>query len=233
MPNKNDFDRYLLALRRTPIDEKTEHTDRAALQSILQSIASAGAGDVLVHHEPKRVVNKGAPDFKIAKSGLILGYVENKAIGENLDTVLKSDQIARYKSLSQNIILTDYLHFIWINKDGIQRETLCHATDLENPRFRLREDRVVAVTKLLQGFFSTAPEGIGRAQHSHTRSPRAASCFATIWRRNWFARNGSTRKGGFTDSSKYSVTRSSTNWCSRNSPMLSRRCLPTGCFSRD
>jgi hypothetical protein len=174
MPNKNDFDRYLLALRRTPIDEKTEHTDRAALQSILQSIASAGAGDVLVHHEPKRVVNKGAPDFKIAKSGLILGYVENKAIGENLDTVLKSDQIARYKSLSQNIILTDYLHFIWINKDGIQRETLCHATDLENPRFRLREDRVVAVTKLLQGFFSTAPEGIGRAQQlAHALATRS------------------------------------------------------------
>ena len=119
---------------------------------------------VAVQHEPKRVADKGAPDFKITKRGLILGYVENKAIGENLDKVLKSDQITRYKSLSQNIILTDYLHFIWINKDGIQRETLCHATDLENPRFRLREDRVAAVAKLLQGFFSTAPEGIGRAQ---------------------------------------------------------------------
>jgi hypothetical protein len=41
---------------------------------------------------------------------------------------------------------------------------LCHATDLETPRFRLREDRVTAISKLLQGFFSTAPEGIGRAQ---------------------------------------------------------------------
>jgi hypothetical protein len=95
---------------------------------------------------------------------MILGYVEDKTIGENLDKVLKSDQITRYKSLSQNIILTDYLHFIWINKDGIQRETLCHATDLENPKYRLRDDRVAAVSKLLQGFFSTAPEGIGRAQ---------------------------------------------------------------------
>ena len=44
-----------------------------------------------VQHEPKRVADKGAPDFKITKSGLILGYVENKAIGENLDKVLKSD----------------------------------------------------------------------------------------------------------------------------------------------
>jgi len=95
---------------------------------------------------------------------LILGYVENKAIGENLNKVLKSEQIEKYKSLSQNIVVTDYLHFIWINKDGVQRETLCHPADLEDRKFRLREDRADAVRKLLQAFFSTAPEGIGRAQ---------------------------------------------------------------------
>ena len=164
MPDKNLFDRYLLALRKTPIDEKTEHTDRGALQNLLQGIADENAPGTVIQHEPKRVVDKGAPDFKAARKGLILGYVENKTIGEGLDKVLKSDQIKRYKSLSQNIILTDYLHFIWISKDGIQRETLCHATDLESPKFRLKEESVAAVSKLLQGFFSSAPEGIGRAQ---------------------------------------------------------------------
>ncbi len=164
-PVKNIFERYLLALRRTPIDEKTEHTDRAALQTLLQSLADGSNVGIAVQHEPKRVADKGAPDFKITKGGLILGYVENKAIGENLDKVLKSDQIKRYRSLSDNIVLTDYLHFIWINKYGLpQRETLCHQTDLENPKFRLREDGVAAVSKILSGFFSTAPEGIGRAE---------------------------------------------------------------------
>jgi hypothetical protein len=160
----NTFDRYILALRKTTVDEKTEHTDRAALQSLLQAVADSSASGVAVQHEPKRVADKGAPDFKVSKGGLILGYVENKTIGENLDKVLKSDQIKRYRGLSQNIVLTDYLHFIWINKDGIKRETLCHETDLGNPRFRLREDRIAAVRSLLEGFFSTAPEGIGRAQ---------------------------------------------------------------------
>jgi hypothetical protein len=164
MADRNAFDRYLLALRKTPLDEKTEHTDRAALQALLQDTADGAQKGIKVQHEPKRVTDKGAPDFKISKSGLILGYVENKGIGEPLDKVLKSEQIAKYKTLSQNIVLTDYLHFIWINKDGIQRETLCHPTDLENRKFRLREDRIDAVAKLLQGFFSTAPEGIGRAQ---------------------------------------------------------------------
>ncbi len=158
------FDRYLLDLRKTRIDDKTEHTDRAALQALLQAVADASNPGVSVQHEPKRVSEKGAPDFKITKSGLIIGYVENKGVGEPIDKVLKSEQIAKYKTLSQNIIVTDYLHFAWINKDGIQRETLCHATDLESRKFHLREDRVAAVLNLLQGFFSTAPEGIGRAQ---------------------------------------------------------------------
>ncbi len=163
-PDKTNFDRYLLALRRTPLEEKTEHTDRLALETLLQVLADETQKGVKVQHEPKRIANKGAPDFKVTKSGLILGYVENKGIGEPLDKVLKSEQIAKYKTLSQNIIVTDYLHFAWINKDGIQRELLCHETDLENRRFRLREDRIDAVRSLLHAFFSTAPEGIGRAQ---------------------------------------------------------------------
>ncbi|MEZ5832596.1 MAG: type ISP restriction/modification enzyme [Dongiaceae bacterium] len=159
------FDSYLRKLRETPIDEQTEHTGRAALEALLNEFAAkAGRTKPKVQHEPKHVAAKGAPDFKVSRSGMILGYVETKAIGENLDKILKSDQIARYKTLSQNIILTDYLHFIWINKDGLQRESLCHATDLENSKLRLKDDRVAAVAKLLEGFFSTAPEGIGRAQ---------------------------------------------------------------------
>jgi hypothetical protein len=159
------FYTYLRKLRETPLDEQTEHTGRAALEGLLNAFALKAAGKrIAVQHEPKRVVDKGAPDFKVQRQGLILGYVETKAIGENLDKVLKSEQITKYRSLSQNILLTDYLHFVWIKKDGLQRETLCHATDLGSARFRPREDRIAAVTKLLEGFFSTAPEGIGRAQ---------------------------------------------------------------------
>src|ERR1051325_1078161 len=138
MAVKNIFDRYLQALRETPVEAKTEPTDRAALQQLLVAIAGESDQHIAVQHEPKRVADKGAPDFKVSKGGLILGYVENKAVGENLDKVLKSEQIARYKSLSQNIVVTDYLDFLWINKDGVQRARLCHETDLEDRRFRLR-----------------------------------------------------------------------------------------------
>lgn len=157
------FDHYLAHLRKTPVAGKTEHTDRGALEKLLQTAAGDLSG-IHVQHEPKREPGKGAPDFKITKAGVILGYVENKAIGENLDRVLKSEQIARYKGLSQNLILTDYLDFIWINPDGVQREALCRQDDIENPRYRLRPERVEAVTRLLKGSFSAPPQGIGRAE---------------------------------------------------------------------
>lgn len=162
--DRNAFDRYLLALRKTPVDKKTEHTDRGALEALLQTVADGADGKISVQHEPKREADKGAPDFRVTKRGLILGYVENKTIGENLDRVLKSDQIKKYKTLSENIVLTDYLHFVWINKDGVKRETLLHESDLEHPKFKLKDDRIEAVRKLLGGFFSTAPEGIGKSQ---------------------------------------------------------------------
>ena len=96
---------------------------------------------------------------------MILGYVEDKTIGENLDQVLKSEQIARYKALSNNILLTDYLEFIWIKDGKVNgRENIAFPDDLKGKPKRPREDRVKAVSDLLRGFFSTAPEGIGRAQ---------------------------------------------------------------------
>jgi hypothetical protein len=159
------FDRYLLELRRTAVDDKTEHSDRSVLETLLRELAAQSDKSIAVQHEPKRETDKGAPDFKVSQRGLILGYVENKQIDENLNKVLKSDQIKKYQTLSDNIILTDYLEFIWINRYGaVQRERLCHATDLENRKFRLRAENAEAVAKLLGGFFSSPPEGIGTSQ---------------------------------------------------------------------
>lgn len=165
MATMDRFEDYLRKLQEIPLDEHTEHTGRAALEALLRAFAAEAAPHrATVQHEPKRQADKGAPDFKVTRQGMILGYVETKGVGAPLDKVLKSEQIKRYKELSDNILLTDYLHFIWIGKGGIQRETLCYATDLENPSYRLREDRVAAVAKLLRAFFSEAPEGIGSSQ---------------------------------------------------------------------
>ncbi len=160
------FEAYLKQIRETPIAEQTEHTSRAALEDLLRHFASAEAPhDTTVQHEPKRERDKGAPDFKIKRRGMILGYVEVKEIGANLDKVLKSDQIRRYRELSDNILLTDYLQWIWIDRERVKgREILAYATDLEGRTIHLRPDRAEAVGKLIAAFFSEPPQGIGRAQ---------------------------------------------------------------------
>ncbi len=97
--------------------------------------------------------------------GRIAGYVEVKAIDENLSKVLKSDQIKKYRLLSDNIVLTDYLEFCWIKASGeTVRERLAHSEDLAARKLALKSERVEAVRLLLRGFFSAAPQRVGRAR---------------------------------------------------------------------
>lgn len=162
---KDRFETYLLKLRETPLAEHTEHTGRAALETLLGQFAKDASKGLRVQHEPKRERDKGAPDFKIARHGMILGYVEVKEIGANLDKVLKSDQIRRYRELSDNIILTDYLQWIWLDGAHVKaREALAFPTDLDARKIRIAPERAEAVGKLISAFFSEAPVGIGRAQ---------------------------------------------------------------------
>jgi hypothetical protein len=161
----NRFEAYLLKLRETPLAEHTEHTGRAALETLLGQFAEDTGTGVRVQHEPKRDKEKGAPDFKVSQHGMILGYVEVKEVGTNLDKILKSDQIKRYRELSDNIILTDYLQWIWIDGAGIKaREILAFPTDLESRKVRVAPERAEAVGRLISGFLFVKPEGIGRAQ---------------------------------------------------------------------
>ncbi len=97
--------------------------------------------------------------------GRIAGYVEVKPIDENLSKVLKSDQIKKYQTLSDNIIVTDYLEFCWIKPGGeVIRQRLANSDDLMARRLRLRPEAVEAVRLLLRGFASATPARISRAQ---------------------------------------------------------------------
>ncbi len=159
------FQKYIKALQATPLDQKTEHMDRPHLQALLQVIADEKHQKLQVIHEPRRSrQGLGAPDFIIKQSGMIVGYVENKQIGENLDAILKSDQIKKYKELSNNLLITNYLEWVWIKDGLITRETLCYATDMESQRFKLNPDKVAAVQALIGQFFSTPPLKIARAK---------------------------------------------------------------------
>ena len=117
----NPFQAYFKALKGLDVSEATEHTLRTALENLLNAIGDETGSQITVIHEPKKDKGGlGAPDFKFKRREAVVGYLENKKIGDNLDATLQSAQLAKYQQLSGNIILTDYLEWIsWTNWNGM------------------------------------------------------------------------------------------------------------------
>ena len=133
--NMDIINNYLNSIKNMSEKDK-EHTHRSALENLLNEIKDAtGNGKVKIIHEPNNdKEGRGAPDFRFEINSLILGYIENKRVNANLDEIIKSEQIKKYLELSDNIIITDYLRFIRIDKNGnITSEVrLCELSELKN-----------------------------------------------------------------------------------------------------
>ncbi len=97
--------------------EKNELTHRLFLHNLLDKLKNHFNKEFKIEHEPKKDKQWGQPDFRISYQGLNIGYIENKRAGTNLDQLLKSKQILKYLELNPNLMLTDYLKFMWVGKD--------------------------------------------------------------------------------------------------------------------
>ncbi|GAA9793607.1 hypothetical protein VN0372_02270 [Helicobacter pylori] len=96
--------------------EKNELTHRPSLYNLLNRLKDYFNKEFKIEHEPKK--EQGSqPDFRVSFQGLNIGYIENKRVGANLSQLLKSDQIRKYLELNPNLMLTDYLNFVWVGKD--------------------------------------------------------------------------------------------------------------------
>ncbi|GAA6954844.1 DNA methyltransferase [Helicobacter pylori] len=96
--------------------EKNELTHRPFLHNLLDKLKNHFNKEFKIEHEPKR--DQGSqPDFRVSFQGLNIGYIENKRVGENLSQLLKNKQILKYLELNPNLMLTDYLNFVWVGKD--------------------------------------------------------------------------------------------------------------------
>ncbi len=107
---------YLESIRDLTL-EKNELTHRLFLHNLLDKLKNHFNKEFKIEHEPKRDKQGGQPDFRVSFQGLNIGYIENKRVGENLSQLLKSDQILKYLELNPNLMLTDYLNFMWVGKD--------------------------------------------------------------------------------------------------------------------
>ncbi|WP_240446236.1 type ISP restriction/modification enzyme [Helicobacter pylori] len=139
--------------------EKNEHTHRAFLQNLLTSLKEKFNKEFKIEHEPKKDKQGGQPDFRISFQGLNIGYIENKRVGTNLNQLLKSDQILKYLELNPNLMLTDYLNFVWVGKDEenkplIKREISIASLDELSKPLKPKPQTERDLIEFFRGFFN-------------------------------------------------------------------------------
>lgn len=89
--------------------DATEHTYRPALKALLE----AHSKDIRATNEPKSAERENKPDYIVRKNTTIIGFVEAKDINKDLKAIRKSPQLKRYLEALPNLILTNYLDFVW------------------------------------------------------------------------------------------------------------------------
>jgi predicted helicase len=89
-----------------------EESYYAHLSSFLQAFAeSSGRRNIQITTLPKKT-EAGNPDFRIWDGQQsIIGYIEAKKPGENLDVIENGEQLKRYRGVFPNLILTDFYEF--------------------------------------------------------------------------------------------------------------------------
>ncbi|GAA7103164.1 DNA methyltransferase [Helicobacter pylori] len=157
--------------------EKNELTHRSFLHNLLDQLKNHFNKEFKIEHEPKR--DQGSqPDFRVSYQGLNIGYIENKRAGTDLSQLLKNDQIRKYLELNPNLMLTDYLNFMWVGKDEnneplIKREISVASLDELSKPIKPNPQTERDLIGFFKGFFNYEAAPIANAKDFATHlSPR-------------------------------------------------------------
>ncbi|GAA9761307.1 DNA methyltransferase [Helicobacter pylori] len=157
--------------------EKNEHTHRSFLENLLNRLKDNFNKEFKIEHEPKK--DQGSqPDFRVSFQGLNIGYIENKRVGVNFRQLLKSDQIRKYLELNPNLMLTDYLNFVWVGKDEnnaplIKKEISIASPDELSKPLKPKPQTERDLIELFKSFFNHEAAPITNAKDFATHlSPR-------------------------------------------------------------
>ena len=132
--------------------DATEHSYRTAIQKMLQAASDKFGTDLEVLQESPRG-KFGAPDFRVsAKGGGIIGYIECKKPGANLQKLTISAQLQKYHALSDNILLTDSWRW-WLLRKGKKIKDIALT---KNPTAQTKKD----FSKMLYIFIEAEAEKI-------------------------------------------------------------------------
>ena len=150
--------KYLSEVRNTLASGKaTEHSYRPAFKTLVEAIGGDGAQAI---NEPTHG-EYGAPDFIVERSGVPIGHIECKDIGQNLDAIEESEQLKRYRDALPNLILTDYVEFRWY-VDGVRRD-IARLARSGDSQLAAAPNGSFTVAALFESFFGSDASEIGDA----------------------------------------------------------------------
>lgn len=135
----------------------TEHTFRADLQHLIESIAPK----VQATNEPRRI-GCGAPDYVITHRDIPIGYIEAKDIDIDLKSKQYREQFDRYRNALDNLIITDYLTFDFYREGELI--TSVRIGEVRNNAIASIDDNFDKFTQLIQDFCSYKGQTIRSAK---------------------------------------------------------------------
>jgi predicted helicase len=115
---------------------------------------SIGKSKIEITTLPKKT-EAGNPDFRIWDGTQnIVGYIEAKKPGENLDTIENSKQLKRYRKTFPNLILTDFYEFRLYRNGDLIDKTFCARVALAKKGIPPPVENEEKFTALLNKFFA-------------------------------------------------------------------------------
>ncbi len=136
--------------------DDTEFSYRTSIDNMLKAAANDSQLNIDILQEPARTQNIGAPDFRVSAKGGIIGYVECKKPGTNLNKLLGKTQMQKYRNLSANLLLTD-AHRWMLLRDG----AVIHDITLVQ---KLTAKQKEHFSELLNIFMTAEAEKVGNAK---------------------------------------------------------------------
>lgn len=132
----------------------TEHSYRSALEQLLSGLAEG----IAALNEPKRVAC-GAPDFIVQRGEIVIGHVEAKDLGVNLNKLNDSNknQQTRYLKALPNLIYTNCLDWQFFRNGAMVATVSIGAL---TPDIEPNPSQYAALENLLRDFIAQRPQTI-------------------------------------------------------------------------
>jgi type I restriction-modification system DNA methylase subunit len=141
-------------IKTTERGDAREESYYSMLAGLFEAFAiSIGRKEIQITTLPKKT-DAGNPDFRIWDGTQnIVGYIEAKKPGENLDLIENSDQLKRYRKTFPNVILTDFYEFRLYRNGELLDKTFIARSALAKKGIAPPVENVEKFGALLQKFF--------------------------------------------------------------------------------